>query len=166
MADLNVMLGKLKSERRQSAWFIPVDAMGEPFGDPGSPFRIHLLSRRSEEWRALERTWQVDRAVSAANNGKVTAEDAARFEQHLIKCHIAITQEWENLTHEGQPVPCTPTTMTNLYNDIDFREQLFAFTADPRNYGQKGEIEPQTEVEDVEKKSESGVNSDSLSATT
>lgn len=166
MADLNVMLGKLKSERQLSAWFTPVDSQGEPFGEPGSPFRIHLLSRRSEEWRALERTWQVERAVSAANNGKVTAQDAARFEQHLVKCHIAITQEWENLTSAGDLVPCTPVTMNNLYGDIDFREQLFAFTSNPLNYGMTGEIEPQTEAEDTEKKSVSGLSSALHSATT
>ena len=166
MADLNAVLGKLKSDRQQSAWFTPVDSLGEPFGDAAAPFRIHLFSRRSVEWRTLERTWQVERAVSAANNAKITAQDAARFEQHLVKCHIAITRGWENLTHEGQPVPCTPETMANLYGDIDFREQLFAFTANPLNYGMNGELEPQTEAEDTEKKSVSGASGDSLSATT
>jgi hypothetical protein len=159
MADLNAILSTLKAERSRSAWFTPRDSQGNAFGDP--PFRIHLLSRRSDEWRQMENAWQMERAVISANNGKITVQDATKFVAHLVRCHIAITREWENLTTaDGEPVPCTPVTMANLYNDIDFREQLFVFTADPANYGEKGDIEPSTEVEDSEKKLGSGVSGD------
>src|SRR4249920_2076637 len=157
MADLNTILSTLKAGRTRTAWFTPIDDQGKPFGEP--PFRIHLLSRRSDEWRQMENAYQMERAVQMANNGKLTTQDATKYVHHLVRCHIAITREWENLTTgEGEPVPCTPVTMANLYNDIDFREQLFAFTADPVNYGEQGAIEPSTEVEDVEKKSASGAS--------
>jgi hypothetical protein len=165
MADLNTILTSLKAGRTRTAWFVPVDDQGKPFGDP--PFRIHLLSRRSDEWRQMENAWQMERAVQMANNGKVTAQDATKYVTHLVRSHIAITREWENLeTAEGEPVPCTPVTMQNLYNDIDFREQLFAFTADPANYGEKGDIEPSSEAEDAQKKLLNGVSGDSPGAST
>jgi len=162
MAELNKILSTLKSERSRAAWFTPTDSQGQSFGDP--PFRIHLLSRRSDEWRQMENAWQMEIQAQRANNGKVTARDALNYAQHLVRCHIAITREWENLNNDGEPVPCTPVTMQNLYNDIDFREQLFAFTADPANYGEKGDLEPSTEAEDAEKKSVNGASGDSLGA--
>lgn len=165
MADLNTILGTLKAGRSRTAWFVPIDDQGNAFGDP--PFRIHLLSRRSDEWRQMENAWQMERAVQMANNGRLTTQDTTKWIQHLVRCHIAITKEWENLTTgEGEPVPCTPVTMQNLYNDIDFREQLFNFTADPKNYGEQGEIEPSSEVEDSAKKSLSGVSGDLPGAST
>ena len=160
MAELSKILGTLKAERDASAWFTPVDSVGEPFGDP--PFRILLKSRRSDEWDQLEHAWQVQRSVSLANNGgQLTEKDAEKFLQHMIRCHVAITQRWENLDHDGEPVPCNPQTITNVYNDRDIRRQLFEFTSNPINYGLKGEREPNTELESLEKKSPNGAAGDS-----
>lgn len=167
MADLNTLLNKLKQEREVSAWFTPVDANGAPFGEEGAPFQIRVLSRRSQEWREAEEAWQITRAVSVANQQKVTERDAKSFSQFMTKAHIAISKEWRNLTHEGEPVPMTPESLSNLCGDIDFKEQFFAFTANSRNYPGSGDEQfPNTEAEDAEKKSVSGASGDSLSATT
>ena len=165
MANLNTVIKSYEDARKVSAWFTPLDDKGQPHGDP--PFRIHLLSRKSDEWRQLERAWQAGAVVRRANDQPLTVRDANSYEQHLLKSHIAITLEWENLTtDDGSPVPVSPVTLTNLYSDLDFQEQLYRFTANPKNYGMAGDVEPQTEEEDAEKKSESGANGASLSATT
>ena len=161
MAELSQILGTLKAAREATAWFTPVDeTTRQPFGDP--PFRILLRSRKSDEWYEPEHAWQVKRSVSLANNGgQLVEQDAEKFLQHMIRLHVAITVRWENLTHEGEPIPCNPQTITNIYNDREIREQLFACTSTPSNFGLTGDKEPNTELESLEKKSPNGAAGDS-----
>ena len=166
MADLNTMLASLKGKRQKSAWFTPIDLdTGLPFGEPDAPFQIHLLSRQSDEWHAIEEAWEAVMAVRKANGSRLTVKDAEEFKQHRIRCHIAITLEWRNLSSEDGPVPCTPVTMAHLYEDRSIQAQLYRFTSIPASYGMTGPDEPETEEADAKKKSPSGVSGDSVSAT-
>lgn len=169
MADaIAALLAPLKAESQRSAWYTPTKKDGTPLHEEnGHPFRIHLLSPESDEWFAVEQAWQVEMGIRRANNTPVTKQDALGFIQLRVKCHIAITLEWEHWTHPetGEPVACTPVNMNLLYSDRKFQRDLFVFTATPANYGLEGESLPQTELEDAEKKSESGANGASASAT-
>lgn len=161
MAELNLIMSAMDAEKNKSAWYTPRNSQGEPYGDP--PFRIHFLSRKSDEWRAMEKAWQAEALDLIANGRKMTAADQDRFHNHLVKCHMAITLGWENLEQDGQAVPCTQAWMKQIYSHPEFFDGMVAWTNN--NFSYSNEPEP-TILEDAEKKLLNGSSGEPVGVST
>lgn len=148
--------------RERTAWLTLLHPVtGEP--DPVRPARIQLKSRRSRAFVDADKAWGYRRLADGYNGKReVQAEDFSGYEAHIQEAHVGITVGWENVSDGGVDLPCNNEAIRNLYATDWIYEQVFAFTLNNANFGDKeAGTEPANLIEDAEKKSESGVVGDS-----
>lgn len=175
MADIS-SLKRAKDETEATAWMTVMwwpgtSQVGTPIADgDGEPFQILVRNKHCREMKEAEKTFAITRQVRLAieeTNGHDKLQkgmDTANAIMDFGRTHAEriLVRDWRNWSDAGVPVACTPAAIAQLFDNApEIYDQVYAFADDGTNYGQK-KSEPQLEpLEDIQKKSSSGISGDS-----
>lgn len=128
--DIDKLFTKDKADAGR--WLELKDINGKPTG-----IRFRVAGSHSERFRramAKARADQLNR-MKAVGQRDLTADDVEIEFDLMSEALAAITLEWEEITHNGEPLELTPQNARMIYeNAPDVRRQVFEYCNNARNY--------------------------------